>query len=76
MISVVTVTLCKPTLLHIFFFLSLILPSFPRQPQMVQAKLLKADLHGAIVTGILIVLFSLQKNLKFSRLSRISDAAF
>lgn len=23
----------------------------PRQPQMIQAKLLKADLHGAIISG-------------------------
>ena len=77
MISVITVTLCKPTLLHIFFFPSLIPPSSPRQPQMVQAKLLKADLHGAIVTGILIVLcFFPQKNVKLSRLSYISDAYF
>lgn len=25
--------------------------SLPRQPQMIQAKLLKADLHGAIISG-------------------------
>lgn len=27
------------------------LSSPPRQPQMIQAKLLKADLHGAIISG-------------------------
>lgn len=34
-------------LLTLFLWLS----SPPRQPQMIQAKLLKADLHGAIISG-------------------------
>lgn len=41
-----------------FVILFVLLPSLlcgpslpPRQPQMIQAKLLKADLHGAIISG-------------------------